>query len=203
MTTIDPKMVANNIEKFNGIISIKIIDKKLQTKILKMLEFLGDRFYDCPASSKLSFHNAFPGGLICHSLNVTDCLIKLAKTFYPEKYNIDRLYLIGLFHDVGKVGSVNEDVSYYIENDSQWHIKNRGEVYKINDKLIHIPHAVKSAIMLAKFGINLNDEELQAILAHDGLGLDDNQTYKMREYPLALLLSFADRLATQLEKNNV
>ena len=43
------------------------------------------------------------------------------------------LIFAALHHDLGKVGDLDKD--YYIPQDSEWHRKNRGEIFKHNPKL--------------------------------------------------------------------
>ena len=45
----------------------------------------------------------------------------------------DEELVFALHHDLGKVGDLEHD--YYAPQDSDWHRKNRGEIYKHNPQL--------------------------------------------------------------------
>ncbi len=49
----------------------------------ELLDFLGEDLMTAPASSMLSLHNAFPGGLIDHTLKTTKYAIGINKLL-PE-----------------------------------------------------------------------------------------------------------------------
>ena len=52
----------------------------------KLLDWLSRTdFFTAPASAK--FHNAFEGGLVLHSLNVFDRLLREVKEVYGENFN--------------------------------------------------------------------------------------------------------------------
>lgn len=52
-------------------------------------------FYTAPASTK--YHGAYKGGLLEHSLNVYERLLKLA-----AGYDLDSIAIVGLLHDLCK-----------------------------------------------------------------------------------------------------
>ena len=54
-----------------------------------------------PASTR--FHLAKEGGLVEHSLNVANTLLKLREAIAPE-LSVESCVIAGLYHDVGKVG---------------------------------------------------------------------------------------------------
>ena len=54
---------------------------KRKDNILKMYEFFKDRMMFAPASGVIYYHNAFPGGYVCHILNVTRFALELYETY--------------------------------------------------------------------------------------------------------------------------
>ena len=169
-------------------------DKKIAIK--KMLDFFGERALLAPASSRFEFHNAFPGGLIDHSLRVTKLTIDIAAAL-KVKVPRESLIIASLFHDWGKVGDDNEDL--YLPQTSLWH-KARGQSYVFNNN-IKMPNAQLSVFMLGKFGVQLTEDEYLAILLNDGPSVEENKKYSMKEPMLAVLIQYADRWASRLEKN--
>lgn len=166
--------------------------------VKKMLEVFGERASLTPASSRFEFHNAFPGGLIDHSLRVASLTIDMAHAL-KVKVSKESLIVASLFHDWGKVGNDDEDL--YLPQTSLWH-KARGQPYIFNDK-IKMPNAQLSVFLLGKYGIQLTEEEYLAILLNDGPGVAENQKYSMKEPMLAVLVQYADRWASRLEKNRM
>jgi len=69
----------------------------------KFIKFLTDNeFFQLPAS--INHHSNYTGGLADHSIKVEKNLIMLLKVYgIIDKYNIDFIRLIGLFHDLCKI----------------------------------------------------------------------------------------------------
>ena len=63
--------------------------------------------------------------------------------------------------------------------------------YRFNSELTYLSVPVRS-IYLALQHISLTEEEVQAIVYHDGQYVEDNQYCATREEPLTLLLQFSD-----------
>lgn len=195
---ITPEQIEANYNKFISFIE-KIKNEDIKTNVKKMLEVIEERLALAPASSKLEQHSCFAGGLVDHSLKVLSNAIKVKKTFF-EDFNItnDSLIVTCLFHDLGKIGDLEQD--YYLPQDSQWHQDKLGEMYKINKELdfMTVPH--RSLWFLQHFNISLAKDEMLAIMLHDGQYTDENRTYRMREVPLVDIIHTADFFACKQEK---
>jgi hypothetical protein len=142
-----------------------------------------------PASTR--FHLAKEGGLLEHSVNVATTLLKLRDTLAPG-ISTESCLLVGLFHDLGKAGVPGK--SYYLPNPSEWHVRNRGIRYIINQDIVHMDIATRSLFLLAQ-RIPLSDEEAQAIRYHDGQYINENESVAHRETKLTRLLQYADNWA--------
>lgn len=151
-----------------------------------------------PASTKLEYHSAFKGGLIVHSMFVTATLLHMKEKMAPELTD-ESCIIVGMFHDLGKVGkSINEP--YYIPQESEWHRNKPGQMYEVNKNLLHIDIATRSLLMVTRF-VPLWDEEVQAILYHDGQYIPGNADVAHKECKLTRLLQYADNWAAgALEK---
>jgi len=182
------------IDKFERVLD-SFQDEERKQALKKMVEYFGSRLYECPASTHEDHHDCHPGGLIIHTLMVTKNLFALNKLFTLGKYDADTLFLIGCFHDIGKLGSSKEP--YYIENDEDWQKQKYGRHYKINPRLSYMNHAARSALTLATFGVKMTDEEQQAILYHDGMYIPENANLANKETPLTLILHWADLAACE------
>ena len=152
--------------------------------------------FDAPASTMLSLHNAFPGGLVDHLLRVTSYAVKINETL-PEglKQTKEGIIRVSLLHGIGKVG-------LYTPCKSEWHIKNQGKMYEFNENLTSMTVGERSIyyMMSNENADMLNELEYQAILNYDKDASD-----KMSEWhtsPLGVILKMAIKLAIMEEKSN-
>ncbi len=130
----------------------------------KLLEWLqGSDFFTAPASTR--FHGCYEGGLLRHSLNVYDCLLKqLEAAGLSDVYPQETLAIVALLHDVCKVNYYKIGHRNVKDENGKWYAK---EVYEIDEKFLGGDHADKSIIILQNF-IRLSTDEILAIRAHMG-----------------------------------
>jgi len=190
-----PEEIESNWGKFCGFLE-KLGDRTSAAK--EMVEGLGEeRLCLTPASSRTSFHNCFPGGLVDHSLRVLGNAVKLCKTF-GWKIQPDSLIIGCLFHDLGKVGDHKSE--YYLPNDSDWHRDKLGALYKINEDMQYMTVPDRGVFLCAHYGLKLTQDEFLAIKLNDGQYEDANKAYGMKEPMLADVVHLADVIATKQEK---
>jgi hypothetical protein len=139
-----------------------------------------------PASTR--FHLCEEGGLLKHSVGVTETLLKFRELLAPG-ISEESCVIVGLFHDVGKVGMPGKPL--YIPNDNEWMVQKRGIKIKVNPEVVSMGLAVRSLYLVAKH-LPLTDAEAQAIAYHDGQYIDDNKVIAHKEEPLTLLVHWAD-----------
>ena len=139
-----------------------------------------------PASTR--FHLAEERGLLKHSVGVAETLLRF-REFLAPKISEESCVIIGLFHDVGKLGAPG--TPYYLPDDNTWMVKNRGICYKTNPEVVSMGLAVRSLYLISQY-IPLSETEAQAIVYHDGQYIDDNKIIAHKEEPLTLLLHWAD-----------
>ena len=63
--------------------------------------------------------------------------------------------------------------------------------YKFNTNLIYLSVPIRSLYLIGE-KISLTEEEVQAIIYHDGQYVDDNKSVAGHEEKLTLLLQYAD-----------
>ena len=139
-----------------------------------------------PASTR--YHLCVEGGLLKHSVGVAETLLKF-REFLAPGISEESCVIVGLFHDVGKVGMPGKPL--YIPNDNEWMVQKRGIRFKINPEVVSMGLAVRSLYLVAKH-LPLTDAESQAIAYHDGQYIDDNKVIAHNEEPLTLLVHWAD-----------
>lgn len=165
--------------------------------VLKMLNALDERLAMCPASTKVDYHNCFPGGLVDHSLRVLKNAMTLSKAFdWPVPR--DSLIISCLFHDLGKVGDHEKD--YYVPQTDNWRYERLGEHYTYNKDMQYMTVPDRGIFLCQHFGIKLSQDELLAIKLNDGQYDESNAPYKLKEPLLADLVHTADVIATKQEK---
>lgn len=173
---------------------IKIIeslsDESRKEKLLKMVKEIGIRFCTAPASHRLEYHDCYPGGLFDHSVKVVKHLTSLVDLFCKDEITRDTIIITALFHDLGKIGSLEED--YYLTQDSEWHRNKLGEMYIHNLNMIYMVHSERSVWWLNHYGIDLTEDETQSILYHDGQYIERNKSIRQKETNLCLLLHWSD-----------
>jgi hypothetical protein len=92
-------------------------------------------------------------------------------------YTEEELVFVALHHDLGKLGFPGKDGEVYIPNDSEWHIKNQGKIFKHNE---NNPFALvndMSLWLLQHYGIPVSFNEMLGIKCTDGLYDEANKPY--------------------------
>jgi hypothetical protein len=176
---LDETQIAENYEKFRKLINQTFTGERLDS-LNKMYDHLEDRIILTPASSTEHFHNAFAGGYIDHVLRVTRNAVKVFEMYEDlglgiGDYDRETVIFTALHHDLGKVG--NHEESWYIPNDSQWHIENQGKIYKTNPTMHWMNLNDRTFWLLNHFGIKISEIEYLGIKLTDGLYDDNNKEY--------------------------
>lgn len=177
-------------KKFDEMYSF--VQREGREGLLNHLEEIG--YFTAPASTQ--YHLSQDGGLLEHSINVTDLMVKLAVPLNQEKALAndikaftESIVIVGLFHDLGKAGYFGKP--NYVENILKSGKRSDAKPFETNKELLNIPHEVSSIHILSQF-IELTEEETFAILYHNGLYTPIGYGLKGNEMPLQMLLHFAD-----------
>lgn len=169
------------------------IDRIGQGELFEYLTQNG--YFESPSSSQ--YHGSHEGGNLEHSLNVTELMLKLRPVIAPN-ITEESCIICGLFHDLGKAGYYGKP--NYVENLLKSGKRSDSKPYTTNPDRLPIPHQVVSLHILSKF-IPLTEDEVLAILYHNGLYTPDGYAIKGKETQLMMLLHFCDMWASRvLEK---
>ena len=168
---------------------------------VELLDWLDKRtdFFVAPASTK--FHGACPEGLVLHSLNVFELMLKRNEIEHNE--NPESIAIVSLLHDLCKTEFYKESTRNVKNPDTnQWE---KVPYYSIEDRFPY-GHGEKSVFLVERF-MRLKPAEAIAIRWHMG-GFDDNARvggYSVAnafgKYPLAVKLHLCDLEATYLIEN--
>jgi hypothetical protein len=202
------EQIESNLQKFYQIIN-EFISEPRATKLLGLYQSQEENLALAPASSRSAYHNAFAGGYVDHVIRVVEAAITLYDVWAEfgadmHTFTKEELVFSALNHDLGKLGRDGKPA--YIPNDSEWHVKNQGAIYKPNAELPFIPIQDASLFILQSAGIEMTFNEFVAIKIHDGPYDDGNKAYlfssqnesKLRT-ALPYILHQADILAARVE----
>jgi len=198
------------VDNWNKLIQLieNTFDGERKEKLLEMYKYFENRMSVAPASGKAAYHNAMVGGYVEHVLHVTDCALKIKKLWEEDgamiNFTDEELIFAAMHHDLGKVGDLDND--YYIPQDSEWHRKNRGEIFKHNPTLQYMTVTDRAIFILNHFGIKMSEWEYIGLRLTDGMYEEANKSYYISYNPdwslksnIAYILHQADMMATHIE----
>ena len=190
------KKLQKCVNYINTLINTHLKDRKELFE--KLFENIQERYFTSPASSKKSYHSSYPGGLAVHSISVTKMMLDIANVLNYD--NTESVVIVGLLHDIGKIGD-NRGNKQYIEQTDDWK-KSKGDLYSYNFDLDSLTHAQRSIQLLNYYNFPLSNEEWESILLHDGSNVKENQTiYAMNtRNKLLRIAQFADSWVTFIDK---
>tara|TARA_Y100000004_G_scaffold90123_1_gene101077 strand:+ start:819 stop:1475 length:657 start_codon:yes stop_codon:yes gene_type:complete len=205
------KQLEENYNKFLEAIKKSFTGERLE-KLLHMysMDELGANLMLSPASGNKFYHNSYEGGYIDHVINVSRNAIRMMR-LYKEAGGIvdfeqEELLFAAFHHDLGKLGTKGN--LHYVTNDSEWHIKNRGDNYKRNEDVPFMSITDRTFFTLNQYGIKYNETEYFGIKLTDGIFDDDNikyyKTYDKSKYlktNIQFILHWADWMSTTIERD--
>ena len=208
------KLTAEQIVK-NWEDLLEVINKNFQgerrQKLLAMYTDLEERMSLQPASSIDHYHNAFEGGYVDHVLRVIKCAKKVYDLWDEMEadmsgYTKQELIFVALNHDIGKMGFPGDGNETYIPNDSEWHRKNMGRMYKVNPNNQFTLVNDLSIWLLQHYKIEISWNEMLGIKLTDGLYDENNKPYFMSRTAdsklktnLGFVMHQADLMAARIE----
>lgn len=165
-------------------------------KIYPCLDWLrnGD-FYTAPASSV--YHDSRVGGLLYHTLNVVNQIRDCLQLEKFKSVRIENAVLVALVHDWCKIG-LYESYTRNVKNEQtgQWE---KVPAFRRKTPILPLGHGT-SSMFLARSYFRLTVDESLAIRWHMGeYNVANNEMNELHaaneQYPLVMLIQFADRLA--------
>lgn len=177
-------------------------------QLKKLYEEHAERIMLMPASGTEHYHNCFIGGYVDHVIRVIDGALSLKQVWESFGSDInfteEELVFAALNHDLGKIGT--EEAEMYVMNDSEWHRKNQGKIYKYNSANSFMTVPDRSLKLLADRGIRVTENEWFGIKLHDGMYDESNKHYYVSydvnsrlRTSLPYILHQADQMAARVE----
>lgn len=198
---------ASNVDELYNQLKAAVIKRK--TEFDHFIDFLENRTNWLTAPAELEGPLACEKGLLIRSVAVTKQLLRIKDTIMPQ-LDEESAIIIGLFHEVGKVGI--EGKPYFIVKETSiptatptlglsfsTRISTTDTApknsYSINPKLVHMDIGVRSLYLVSQYML-LNDDEAQAIsYATNVKALDGKLS------PYTLILQTASELQSIVYEN--
>jgi hypothetical protein len=207
------KQLKENYDKFISFVKKAFASQPERLeKLLHMYseDQLGMELLMAPASGKAHFHSAYVGGYIDHIMNVCKNSIGMMKQFKENggiiDFEVEELLFAALHHDLGKLGDLGKP--YYIEQESEWHRKNQGSLYKQNPDINYMDVTHRALWTLQQYGIQFTQKEMLGIMLADGLYNKANEKYFISydenfqlKTELPYLLHWADHMSCRIENS--
>ena len=183
------KETAELIKRYNALKDLVTTRKEQFRSLCDFIENKTE-WMSAPASTR--FHLSKKHGLLEHSCNVAETMLKLKQALTPDLPD-ESCVIVSLLHDLGKVGMPGEP--QYLINEPTDRQRKAGypawAPYRFNNDLTYLSVPVRSLYLALPY-LPLSDEEAQAIAYHDGQYVEDNRSVARHEVPLTLLLQYAD-----------
>ena len=166
---------------------LKTLVTRRKAEFDSLMDFVENEtaYLTAPASGR--FHLCREEGLLEHSVNVCEAMLRLRDALAPE-ISVESCVVTALLHDLGKAGMPGRPM--YVPNTSKQK-SGYNPPYFTTDKLTYLSVPVRSLYLIGP-RFPLTEEEAQAIIYHDGQYVDDNKSVATKECPLLLLLHYAD-----------
>lgn len=179
----------NLMERYQALKEKVVVRKKEFESLMSYIEE-ETSYMTAPASTK--YHLCREQGLLEHSVNVAENLLKIKAVLAPS-ISDEGCVIVGLLHDLGKAGMPGQP--QYIKNEPSPKQKAYGypasTPYRFNKDLLYLSAPIRGLYLVAS-RFPLTEEEVQAIVYHDEQYVDDNRSVAAREEKLTLLLQYAD-----------
>lgn len=183
-------MMDKELQKRYDVLKAKVVRRA--DEFTDLMEFLESKTAWLTAPASTRFHLSREHGLLEHSVNVTETLLRIKDTLYPLIED-ESCVIVGLMHDLGKAGT--PEGAQYLKNQPTGRQRAAGYgptyPYSFNKDLTYLSVPVRSLYLILPY-MELSEEEAQAIVYHDGQYVEDNRSVAKNERPLTLLLQYAD-----------
>lgn len=165
----------------------------------ELLEWLHTTdFFTAPASTR--FHGDHAGGLVEHSVNVWEEMIRLLRAYPEVKVSGESAAIVTLLHDLCKIGCYKTE----LRNKKINGVWKSVPTYVYNEDFCYGGHGSKSVYLIQRF-MKLTDEEATAVNCHMGFADRSPGDYSLGNaydaYPLAWLTHVADESATYIRES--
>lgn len=210
--TLSAKQIARNYQTLRTIINEQFPTRKdALNRMYDDLDSDDMRVQMAPASSIEFFHNAIPGGYVDHVLRVYEFTIEQYELWQKmgmklDNFTLEELQFAAIHHDLGKLGLPGVGKEFYQPNDSDWHRKNQGRLYKANPNVPWMKTHDVTLYLLNHYQVPFTLNEMLGMRLTDGMFEESNKQYlsgfdlssKLRN-TMPYILHHADIMAFRFE----
>lgn len=143
-------------------------------KVDMLIEAMGERICLAPAATHTDTAGCYQGGLVQNALMVTSYMRKL-NDVYELDIPIQSVIKIGLFHDIGRVGDLEDNL--LVEQNSKWHREKLGQMYKYSEEVEKMSISHRGLWILQSFSVPLTRDEWVAMQVAQGSHFEENRFY--------------------------
>ena len=191
-TVLDGQIKVNNYVKYKQYLGKLIGDETILNKLIELVggeEMLLNASFGMTEDS----NTAYDGALINIVLQIADYAKKINELL-PENKRVENssIYKVALLHHIAKV-------TMYVRNTNEWEIKNRGILYKFNDKQISLKCGERSLYYAMSAGVSFTEEEFEAMRVIDKIN-DGSDAIRWYGGTLATVIRQANEIITMLNK---
>lgn len=166
------KQIKSNYDRFRDIVNVNFPTRRIQLNT--MYDAMEERVMFAPASTYEHFHNAIPGGYVDHVLRVYDFTMAQYELWKNmgmkvDNFTMEELQFAAIHHDLGKLGLPGTNGERWQPNDSDWHRKNQGKLYKVNSAMPFVNTSDVTFYLLNYYNISFSLNEMLGIKLTDGL----------------------------------
>jgi len=168
------------------VLKSKVVRRREEFRTLMSYIEQETAYLTAPASTR--YHLCRECGLLEHSVNVAEHLLRIKAVLAPE-ISDESCVIVALLHDLGKAGMPG--MPQYLRSELPSDGRASRSPYRFNRDLLYLSVPIRG-LYLAASRFPLTEEEVQAIVYHDGQYVEDNRSVAAREEKLTLLLQYAD-----------
>ena len=168
------------------VLKSKVVQRREEFRALMAYIEQETAYLTAPASTR--YHLCREHGLLEHSVNVAEHLLQIKAVLAPE-ISDESCVIVALLHDLGKAGMPGKP--QYLRSEPSSDERASRSLYRFNRDLLYLSVPIRG-LYLAASRFPLREEEVQAIVYHDGQYVEDNRSVAAREEKLTLLLQYAD-----------
>ena len=168
------------------VLKAKVVQRREEFRALMAYIEQETAYLTAPASTR--YHLCREHGLLEHSVNVAEHLLQIKALLAPE-ISDESCVIVALLHDLGKAGMPGKP--QYMRSELSSGERASRSPYRFNRDLLYLSVPIRG-LYLAASRFSLTEEEVQAIVYHDGQYVEDNKSVAAREEKLTLLLQYAD-----------
>ena len=163
------------------------------------VEDYGERLVLCPAGLTVN-DGGQPGALV-------DRCIRLAQTVKKIVQGSDLSYCVSvtsairvaLISDLGLLGDPGDDNELYVMQESDWHRDKLGQRYKYNEACSRVSPSHRTLFILQSYGMQLELDELIAVVTSGGMHLPENAFYGNKKNDLIDVIQLARHIVNKVE----